>query len=254
LFTCDMLVEGVDFTLKDKPYLIGRKAIAISISDIASCCGKPRYCVISLGLPAKTELKFVDKLVQGIFEIAKEFAINIVGGDLSRSKKIVIDVSMLGIVEKKYLALRNGSRVGDIIFVTGELGGSILGKHLKFIPRLKEARFLAKDFKINAMTDISDGLFADLSHILKESRVGAVIYEDLIPVSKFASGLSDALNSGEDFELLFTLSPKEAGRLLKKKIINFKPVGEIVNNKYGFKLVDKEGRVKSVLAKGFRHF
>jgi len=254
LLTCDMLVEDVDFTRKDSPYLIGRKSVAVSISDIAACSGKPRYCVISLGLPLNTRLEFIKKLFKGMLEISKKYKINIVGGDLSRSSKVIINVSMLGEVEKKYLTLRSGARPGDIIFVTGSLGGSILGKHLKFIPRLKEARFLSRNFKVNAMIDISDGLAQDLGHILKESNVGAVIYEDLVPLSKAASGLPSALNDGEDFELLFTLPRTLASKLLKMKRAGFRPIGEIMAKDYGFKLIDNNKRAVNVKSKGFKHF
>ena len=254
LFTCDMLIQGVDFTPKDNPYLVGRKAIAVSLSDIAACSGRPGYCVISLGLPKNTKLGYVDKLFKGMLDISRKYRVNIVGGDLSRSDKVLIDVSMLGVVNKKHLTLRSAARAGDIIFVTGELGGSILGKHLKFTPRLKEAGFLSRNFKVNAMIDISDGLASDLGHILKRSKAGAVIYEDLIPFSAKASGLSDALNSGEDFELLFTLSRPFARKLLKRKLSVFKPIGEIMERKYGFKLIDKSNRSVNINPKGFKHF
>ena len=249
LFTCDMLVEGVDFYSNETPFLIGRKSLAVSISDIAACAGLPRYCLVSVGMTKKTSIEFIDKLFKGMLDIAKKYKINIVGGDLSEAEKLVIDVSMLGIVEKKYLALRNGAKIGDIIFVTGTLGGSIRGKHLRFIPRLKEARFLVKNFKVNSMIDISDGLAQDLSHILKQSLVGAVIYEDLIPVSSQARNLDDALYMGEDFELLFTMPRKEA-----KKLTNFKPIGEIVDRKLGLKLIDKRNKEKIIKPKGYAHF
>lgn len=254
LFTCDMIVEGVDFSLSDKPYFIGRKAIAVSLSDIASCLGSPTHCLVSIGVPKNTPLKFVNCLFRGMRDICEEFKVNIVGGDLSASRKIVIDVSMLGLVRKEKLCLRSAARPGDLIFVTGELGGSISGKHLKFTPRLKEARFLAEHFKVNAMIDVSDGLAQDLGHILKSSRVGAVLYEELIPLSKKARDLSDALTSGEDFELLFTMSVKEAKRLLKRNIINFKPIGEIMERKYGFKLIYNSGKIENTGSRGFTHF
>jgi len=254
LLTCDMLVEDVDFTLKDDPYLIGRKSVAVSLSDIAACSGLARYCVISLGLPKDARVEFVDKLFKGMLDMARLYKVNIVGGDLSRSRKVVIDVSMLGVVEKKYLTLRSAASAGDIIFVTGSLGGSISGKHLKFNPRIKEARYLARNFKVNAMIDISDGLTRDLGHILEQSGCGAVIYEDLIPLSKEAAGLNDALNTGEDFELLFTLSRPEAKRLLKMKLVKFKPIGEIMNKNYGFKLIDKNRKQVNIKPKGFNHF
>jgi thiamine-monophosphate kinase len=254
LFTSDMIVEGVDFTGKDRPYLVGRKAIAVSVSDIAACAGLPRYCLVSVGLPRNTSVDFIDKLIKGMFHFAKKYGINIVGGDLSRARQLTIDVSMLGIVEKKNLALRSGAKIGDIIFVTGKLGGSILGKHLRFTPRLKEARFLVKNFRVNSMIDISDGLTQDLGHILKESSSGAIIYEDLIPISKQARNLNDALYWGEDFELLFTVSAYEAKKLYRKKLTGFKPIGEIVDKKYGLRLVDKRGRDKIIKPKGFQHF
>lgn len=254
LFTCDMIVENVDFTLKDDPYLIGRKAIAVSISDIASSCGSPEHCLISLGIPKNTPLKFLDCLFKGILDICREYKINIAGGDLSSSNKLIIDVSMLGLVDKKDLALRSAAKPGDYIFVTGELGGSLLGKHFKFTPRVREARFLSKNFKINAMIDVSDGLAQDLNHILTQSKVGAIIYEELIPLSPQARDLSDALNSGEDFELIFTMPEIEGKRLLNRRIINFKLIGEIVDKKYGFKLAYSSGKIKDIKLKGFNHF
>jgi thiamine-monophosphate kinase len=254
LATSDMLVEGVDFTPKDDAYLIGRKAVAVSISDIAACAGIPRYCLVSLGMPAGTSVSFTDRLFKGARDIAKKYNINIVGGDLSRARQVVIDVSMFGVVEKKYLTLRSGARYRDIIFVTGPLGGSIAGKHLRFTPRLKEAGFLARNFKLNAMIDISDGLAQDLTCILRESGVGAALYEELIPLAKSAAGLSDALYSGEDFELLFTLPLKEARRLVGKKMRAVRPIGEIRAWPYGLRLIDKNNKEKILEAKGFRHF
>jgi thiamine-monophosphate kinase len=254
LFTCDMLVEGVDFRKNEKPYLVGRKALAVSISDIAACAGLPRYCLVALGLPKQVTVRFVDEFLKGILDLAKKYKINLVGGDLSRADKITIDVSMLGLVEKKNLVLRSGAKNGDIVFVTGELGGSILGKHLKFTPRLKEARFLAGNFKVNSMIDISDGLAQDLWHILDESRVGAIIYEGLLPFSREARDLNDALYGGEDFELLFTMPRGEAIKLLAKKMGIFKPIGKITHKKCGLKLIDKKGKERPIPAKGFRHF
>lgn len=254
LATCDMMVEGVDFTRRDSPYLIGRKALAISISDIAACAGLPRYALVSLGLPKNSPLKLADEIFKGITGLAKRYKINIIGGDLSRSDKITIDISLFGIVEKKNLILRSKARKKDIIFVTGSLGGSILGKHLTFQPRIKEARLLAEKFKPNAMIDISDGLVQDLSHILKSSKVGAVIYESLIPIDKKAKGLNDALFSGEDFELLFTVSLNNAKKILNLGLDIFKPIGEIVDGKYGLRLIDKTSKERIVKLKGFKHF
>ena len=255
LYTCDMIIEGVDFLPKDNPALIGRKALAVSISDIAACGGIPRYCVVALGLPKNFSVAKAEKLASGLFKLAKEFKVNVVGGDISRSDRLVIDVSMLGVVEKKNLVLRSGARAGDIIFVSGRLGGSIRGKHLDFSPRVRESRYLVNNFRINSMCDISDGLIQDLGHILDNSSTGAVLYEELIPLSRAAVNLDDALYGGEDFELLFTLSRKEALRLRAGKPYDFYPIGSIMPKKFGLKLIDAKGREKRLKARrGFRHF
>lgn len=255
LFTCDMIVQDVDFTLRDNPRLIGRKALAVSVSDIAACGGRPTHCLVSLGMPGNTGVELVDKISLGMFALAREYRVNIVGGDLSRADRLIIDVSMLGLVGRKQLCLRSGARRGDMIFVTGSLGGSIRGKHLDFTPRQEESQFLVNNFKINSMIDISDGLAQDLGQIIKASRVGAVIYENLLPFSREARDLSEVLYMGEDFELLFTLSREQAKKLLRRKDTRFKCIGEIVDAKYGLKLLAKDEREKNIKTKGgFRHF
>jgi thiamine-monophosphate kinase len=254
IFSCDMIVQDIDFTLKDAPYLIGRKSLAVTLSDIAACAGLPRYGLISIGMPPNTSVEFLDKVTRGILSLAKKYKINIVGGDISRARKLVLNVSLLGIVEKKNLVLRKGAKIGDIIFVSGTLGGSIFGKHLRFTPRIKESRFLVKNFRVNSMIDISDSLVQDLGHILEQSKVGAIIYEELIPLSKQARNLADALYMGEDFELLFTVSRNEAKKILSKKLNNFEPIGEITSRKHGLRLIDKSNREKIITPKGFQHF
>lgn len=254
LFTCDMIIEGVDFTAQDNPYLIGRKAIAISLSDIAACAGVARYALVSLGVSAHKTVRFVGVLLRGMRDIARRYKVSIVGGDISRSEKLVIDCSMAGIVEKKRLILRSGAQKGDIIFVTGSLGGSRAGKHLRFTPRLEEARFLSKHCKPSSMIDISDGLVQDLGHILQASSKGAVLYEHLIPKSRQARGIGDALSSGEEFELLFTVPQKKAQVLRGERHYLFKPIGEITDKKYGLAFIDKRGRQRRLTRKGFRHF
>ncbi|MDD5155756.1 MAG: thiamine-phosphate kinase [Candidatus Omnitrophica bacterium] len=254
LLTCDMIVEGVDFKPGDKPYLIGRKALAVSISDIAACAGIPRYCLVSLGIPKYAPVKYIDQICRGIFDLAREFRINVVGGDISRAKQLALDVSMYGVVEKKYLVLRSGAKPGDIIFVSGSLGDSIKGKHLKFTPRIKEARFLVENFKVSAMTDISDGLAQDLRHILEESNAGAVIYADLLPRHKPSTSLESALYAGEDFELLFTMPIKEARKMLASDRDIFHPIGHITEKRRGLRLIDKDLREKTLAPRGYKHF
>jgi len=254
LFTCDMMVEGVDF-LKTADYkLVGRKALAISISDIASCGGIPKHAVVALGLPKHISVDQVDRLADGLFKLAREYKINIVGGDISASPKLVIDLSMLGVVKKDKLCLRKQAKVGDLIMVTGEFGGSIKGKHLKFTPRLKEAQFLVNNFKINAMIDVSDGLAADLGHILNSSLVGAVLYESLIPLSKQAQGIEEALCSGEEFELLFTAGRDQASKIIKSAKYRFKIIGEIMPQTFGLRLINLKNKYSKFNGQGYRHF
>lgn len=259
LFTTDMLIEGVHFTRNMAPEAIGHKALAVNISDIAAMGGLPTYAVVSLGLPKDLEVAFIKRIYQGMLKLAKEFRINIVGGDTNKSKNIVINVSLLGEVEKKFLVLRNGAKNGDLIFVTGFLGKSFIsGKHLKFTPQIDAARFLVKKYKPSSMIDISDGLILDLSHILELSGKGAIIYEKLIPCTKNAT-LREALYEGEDFELLFTLSRNKTKFLLKSLKKNeikipISLVGEITAYKRQCLLIDRFNKVRSLSPKGFTHF
>jgi len=256
LFTCDMLVEDVHFRRsRATPLEIGRKALARNISDIAAMGGVPRYAVISIGLNAGLSVLTVDGILKGITQLAREFRINIVGGDTVKSAKLVIDVSLIGEVEKKNLVLRSGARPGELIFVTGSIGASQKAKHLNFTPRLEVARGLVKKFKLSSMIDVSDGLFIDLKRILDASSSGARIYQKLVPLSKGASSFEKAVMEGEDFELLFTMSPKEA---LKASRVKLKTpvslIGSIIDKKLGFGLVDDNGAEKEIKTKGFLHF
>ncbi len=254
LFTTDMIIEGIDFRKNDNLKLVGRKALAISISDIAACAGLPKQAVVALGLPKDMQVSQIDLLAGGLFDLAKKFKVNIVGGDISAADKLIVNVSMLGEVEKNKLCLRRGAKVGDIIMVSGEFGGSIKGKHLKFNPRLKEARFLVDNFKINSMIDVSDGLIQDLGHILEQSKVGAVLYESLIPLSAAADGIEDALCSGEEFELLFSASRDWANKIIKSSKYHFKVIGEIMPEAFGLRLIGLNNKYSKLKLQGYRHF
>lgn len=254
LFTCDMIIAGTDFKNTDDLSLVGKKALAVSISDISACGGTPKHAVVSLGLSPNMPVARVDRLAKGMFSLARKYHINIVGGDISSADKLIIDVSMLGVVEKKNLCLRSGAKTGDIIMVTGSLGGSIKGKHLKFEPRLKEARFLVNNFKVNSMIDISDGLLQDLGHILEQSSAGAVIYEKLIPLSRESSGIDEALSSGEEFELLFTASRDQAGKIMKSSKYRFRPIGEIMPKGFGLRTINYRNEYSRIKSLGFKHF
>ena len=259
LFTCDMLVEGVHFKLgKATPSQIGWKALCRNVSDIAAMGGVARYALVSASLRPGLPVSFVDGLYKGLRSAASRFKINLVGGDMCHSERIVIDVSLIGEVEKKNLVMRSGAKKGDLIFVTGAVGGSIKGKHLRFIPRIDEARRLVKNFKINAMIDVSDGLVLDLWRILDASGVGARIYQNTIPISKDADSFEKAIYDGEDFELLFTMSVKEAKRFFRTELARMKTpvtlIGEVMGKKDGYTLVTKDGKRKKLSAKGYLHF
>lgn len=255
LLTIDMLIEGVHFDLrKFGAYKVGRKALAVSLSDIAAMGGIPKYSLISLGVPPDTPLKAIDDLYAGFLELAKEYGVKLIGGDTNRSQRLICDVSVVGEVEKKRLIRRSGAKAGDSIYVTGKLGGSIKGRQYDFTPRITEARILVCNFKVNSMIDISDGLASDLRHVTDASNTGAAIYAENIPVA-MGSSLNGALTDGEDFELLFTMPECVSEKVLTKKLgVAVKMIGEITNKKAGIKMMGKNGKKQDLKALGYRHF
>lgn len=259
LNTSDMLIEDRHFRRRDSLVDVGHKALACSLSDIAAMGGKPSFALVSLGLPKRFRFKDIRLLFGGIRKAARRFSVDIIGGDTNACDKLVIDISMIGFVSPRNLVLRSNAKAGDYIFVTGGLGGSIYKKHLKFLPRVKEAQFLVDRFSLHSMIDISDGLILDLYRILEASGVGAVIFENLIPFYKDARSLKEALYMGEDFELLFTASQKDGDILLKKiqqKKIGFPLsfIGKIIKEKFQIFMVDKNRKLKKLKPKGFLHF
>jgi len=256
LFATDMIAEGVHFTAKATPFEIGWKAMAVNISDIAAMGGIPKYALISVGIPRTKDAKFLKEITRGIEKISKKFGIDIIGGDTNRSGKTVINVTLIGEVEKKYLVTRFGAKPGDLIFVTGALGEG-KAKHLKFLPRVKVARILVKNFKINSMIDLSDGLQMDLNRLAAASKVGSSVYKSLIPLSDKSLPLERAISSGEDFELLFTASIKESKRIIKrmgkKDDLPVTLIGEVCKRSFGVRLVEESGKARVLKPKGFRH-
>lgn len=257
LFTTDMLVEDVHFTRRMNARAVGRKALACNLSDVAAMGGEPLFAVVSLGIPGQISTRYVSHLYAGMWAVAQEFGVSIVGGDTVRSQKVVVNIALLGEVEKRRLIRRQGARPGDWIFVSGPLGGSLKsGRHLTFTPRVREARFLVEKFKPSAMMDLSDGLAGDLGHILKASCVGALIEEKLIPCHRGVTP-DRALTDGEDFELLFTMPAVRARKLLEYKgpeKFRFYPVGVVRPRREGFCMVRPDGRVEQLKDRGFRHF
>jgi len=257
LFTTDMLVEGVHFTMSIGGDAVGHKALACSISDIAAMGGVPKWAVVSFGAPANFSSKYAKDIYSGIKKIARKFNVEIVGGDTVKSRNVVINVALIGEVKNKEIVMRSGAKKGDLIFVTGKLGGSLKnGKHCSFTPRIKESQSLVRKCKPHAMIDISDGLVADLSHVLEESKVGAVLYKEKIPVSCCAK-LNQALYDGEDFELLFTLPKnkvKQLQLLEKRSKFCFCWIGEITKGVGQIMMVDEDSRNCKISKKGYDHF
>jgi thiamine-monophosphate kinase len=209
-------------------------------------------------MPGRTDLRFAEGLYSGIRSLADRFGVSIVGGDVSRSEKIVIDISMIGEVERARLVTRRGAVRGDLICVTGSIGGSSRLKHLNFTPRVKEARRIVRDYKISSMIDVSDGLMLDLWRIADASGVGARIYQNAVPLSPDAGGFDEAVRSGEDFELLFTMGVGEARRFFTGGLARMKTpvtlIGEVTDKRDGLVIVRKDGRPERVKAAGYTHF
>ncbi len=272
LLTTDMLVENDHFSLKfSTPMQIGMKAVEQNVSDIAAMGGIPKFAVISIALPNDIDVEFVDGLYKGINKKAKEYKISIVGGNITHSREIVINISLTGLVEKKFLALRSSAEIGDLIFCSGDAGKSTAGlellrhgkkgasikPHLEPKCRLDLARKLAK-LGINSMIDVSDGVASEVKHICEQSKVGAIIYTDKIPISKntiFDSrkigkdAVDFALYGGEDFELVFTANKNKLKQLKK---LDVKVIGNIVDRKFGIKLIKNSQKLN--IESGFDHF
>lgn len=288
LTTTDVLIEGVHFSSSyTTPYLIGKKAVSISLSDIAAMGGQPTFLLVTLSLPSSTLFEYLQNLYRGISERAGEFGAILTGGNTSSSpENIVIGTVMLGEAPENEVVYRKGTTAGDTIYVTGQLGDSALGllllqsgtidtkgissdnaimKHLNPIPRVKAGRSLAKKHLATAMIDISDGLICDLRHITEASKVGAAISLHQLPLSnqlkshilKNPEDICLPLSGGEDYELLFTTSPSNASMiktLAEELELLITPIGTILPEEKGLVVLDENGNIVSVDEEGFEHF
>ncbi|HNS32890.1 MAG TPA: thiamine-phosphate kinase [bacterium] len=261
LLTTDTIVENIHFRRNEATlFQIGKKAMAVNLSDIAAMGGIPLYALVSVGLPEGSQ-NIIAPLLRGMEKMAVSYKFDIVGGNLSRAPFLFIDISMAGLVEKKYLKLRSGAGKGDGIYVTGKLGGSIMGKHLDIKPRIEESREIISRFPVTSMMDISDGISSDLTRLAKASGKGFSLSLDKIPLSEEAVRMSGsreeaighALNDGEDYELLFTV-PASSGNKMARRVgkVSVTCIGEITEEKrylgiYGNKTVE-------IKPSGFSHF
>jgi thiamine-monophosphate kinase len=288
LATTDMLLEGVHFDLSYADlYSLGWKSAAVNLSDIAAMGGVPRFCLTALAIPSGISVEQIKALYKGFHALCRKYNVDLVGGDTCRSEEgLTISVTALGEVEKKKMLTRTGAQPGDLIFVTGTLGDSgagleILGsgykgrgaairgkgsksaliqKHLRPVPRIEWARKIALSGCATAMIDVSDGLSSDLWHICEESRVGAEIAADKIPLSKDilksadhlkAAPIHYALSGGEDYELLFTVSPSGLKKFRSLKIVSTQ-IGSIIAGNKMFLTANCKRAVLN--PKGFNHF
>lgn len=287
VITTDLLVEDIDFRLEwITPELLGNKTLSVSLSDVAAMGAKPVWAMVSIGIPEKLwKTDFLDRFYQDWLIVSKKFDIELVGGDISKTPdKIVIDSIVAGEVKKGKAILRSGAKVGDFIFVTGELGGAAAGlklleegvridsakswqksliyKQLNPYPQVHSGKTFGENQIPSSMIDLSDGLSSDLAHLCRASKVGANIFADKIPFHKklraitksFDEKLNLAVNGGEDFELLFTVNPKKNFHV-KKFIQNghFFQIGEITANAEIIRLITNE-KSQILESKGFRHF
>jgi len=291
LATCDIQVENVHFVRSaTTPYQLGRKAIAINLSDIAAMGGQPDWALVSLALPQDTLVEFVDELYRGMADQLSSAGASLVGGNLSKIEHtMVIDIFLLGQAKAGQFLCRKGAREGDLILVTGTLGDSRAGlellhspelpvsaavrqrvsaAHLTPQPRLIEGRILAETGLVHAMLDVSDGTLGDLRHICEASGVGAEIWPMDLPISAATrevaaaagkNAVDWALTGGEDYELLFTVAPADALRLQKELEVKTgtgaRTIGRILPVAEGIRLRHADGSVESHGAlSGWDHF
>jgi thiamine-monophosphate kinase len=263
LVTTDMLLDGTHFRLsEDGPTRVGRKAMAVNLSDIAAMAGRPIAAVASLGLPRSGGHELAEAIFLGMRELADSFQTALIGGDTnSWNGPLVISVTLLGEPTGREPVLRSGARPGDWLLVTGPLGGSILKKHLDFTPRVREAQLLHQRATLHALIDISDGLAGDVWHLCEESGCGAVLRAEAIPISAAArqvggdiSALEHALGDGEDFELVFAVSPEQGRELVQTQPvpgITLYHVGECIDDRQLY--LEENGQRRTLPALGYAH-
>ncbi len=212
----DCVVEGVHFPPAADAFDVGWKAMMRPLSDFAATSAVPQFALITLMAPEQTTVTWVKELYRGLRRAAKRFKVSIVGGETSSTQgPIAISTSVVGFVERDRWVSRRGGKAGDDLFVTGRLGGARKQKHLQFIPRIVESRWLTKNFSIHAMMDLSDGLGTDLPRLARASKVGFKIQMEKLPLTRGAK-INDAISEGEDYELLFAISPRDRSRLQKQ--------------------------------------
>jgi len=265
--TVDALMDGVDFNLQEIDRCrAGRKALAVNLSDLAAMAAEPLAGVVALVLPKSGGLELAKSLYEGMLPLAEKYGLVIAGGDTnSWHGPLVVSVTLLGRVTPRGALRRGGAKIGDRILTTGAFGGSILGRHLDFEPRVAEAILLNERHELHAGIDVSDGLSLDLGRMAAESGCGAVLDLDKIPIAEDARRLAEqscdggtaldhALSDGEDFELLLAVPPAEAARLLVEQplAMPITEIGEMVAERGLWRRTDS-GEKCPLAARGWQH-
>ncbi|MDX1945058.1 MAG: thiamine-phosphate kinase [Pirellulaceae bacterium] len=262
--TTDMLMDGVDFLLAEhEPERIGRKALAVNLSDLAAMAAQPVAALVSLALPQRGGVALAQRLYAGLTTLAAKHDCPIAGGDTnSWEGPLVISITALGEVPPERRWRRSGAQPGDALLVTGSLGGSILSRQFDFEPRVREALWLADHAMVHAAIDISDGLALDLWRLLEASGCGAIVEESSVPIASAAEELArrdgrppldHALCDGEDFELLLAVPPDEAERLLADQPLGVPLIRIGLCTDEGLWLRAPEGELSPLAPHGFQH-
>lgn len=266
LVTTDMLMDGRHFDLDaDGPQAVGYKALAVNLSDIAAMAGLPLAAVVSVALPRQHAARVAQGLFEGMAPLVEQHGVALAGGDTNAwDGPLVINVTLIGEAVPPAPVLRSGARPGDRILVTGPLGGSLLGRHLRPVPRVAEALALQRACSIHALIDLSDGLASDLGHILAASGgLGATLDASAIPIHEDArtlaardggAPLDRALGDGEDFELCLVVAAEDRERLLEHppEGVYLWDIG-LIERTPGMRLKREDGSVQPIRVRGFDH-
>ncbi len=264
LVAVDVLMEGVHFdSERAGAQVVGRKALAVNLSDMAAMAARPTATVVGIVLPRRRAEQLGQELTEGLLSIAAEFDVDLIGGDTNTwDGPLVISVTLLGEPTGRGAVTRSGARAGDWIFVTGALGGSLGGRHLTFQPRVGEAQALHNMVNLHAMIDVSDGIASDIRHLARESVVGMVVDAGAIPIHDDVDRslpddqrLRHALTDGEDFELLFSVSEEDGRRLLEQPPLDIplSRIGEVTLAEAGCRLRLPDGALTELPHGGWVH-
>lgn len=264
LLKSDPVIEGVHFEAGAPAEPVGHKALGRVLSDLAAMGGEPLWVLVDLVAPRNVPVKRLEGLYRGIARLARRHRVAVAGGDTSCGKSLELHVFAVGRVARGCAALRSGAKAGDVLYVTGSLGGSGQGRHLRFEPRLAEGQWLAAQGWVTAMMDVSDGLATDLRRLMAASGTGAVVEAAQVPVSAAAkrchrgrSPLEQALCEGEDFELLFAVPARKARAFESAWRRQFKlrctRIGETTKSP-GLLEIESNGIRTELKVRGYEHF